>query len=71
MKQKGARPEDFMDDEDLQDLKDSRNLVDTADEMDLTGGTKSDLAHRGVEDLEQECVKLINAYPPLDTDVVL
>ncbi|KAJ6485636.1 hypothetical protein C8R45DRAFT_1062616 [Mycena sanguinolenta] len=37
---KAARPEDFMDEEDLQELKDSRNVVDTTDEMDLTGGTK-------------------------------
>ncbi|KAG5644860.1 hypothetical protein DXG03_007501 [Asterophora parasitica] len=36
-KQKTARPEDFMDEEDLQELKDSRNLVDTTEEMDLTG----------------------------------
>ncbi|KAF8892162.1 hypothetical protein BD779DRAFT_95881 [Infundibulicybe gibba] len=38
-KQKTARPEDFMDEEDLQELKDSRKLVDTTDEMDLTAGT--------------------------------
>jgi hypothetical protein len=30
-----------MDEEDLQELKDSRTIVDTADEMDLTGqGTR-------------------------------
>ncbi|KAK7031616.1 hypothetical protein R3P38DRAFT_821959 [Favolaschia claudopus] len=32
---KALRPEDFMDEEDLQELKDSRNVVDTTDEMDL------------------------------------
>ncbi|KAF7371047.1 G-patch domain [Mycena sanguinolenta] len=37
---KAARPEDYMDEEDLQELRDSRNVVDTTDEMDLTGGTK-------------------------------
>jgi G patch domain-containing protein 1 len=42
-----ARPEDYMDEEDLQDLKDSRILVDTADEMDLTAGGQS-----GVEETE-------------------
>lgn len=39
-KQKAARPEDFMDEEDLQELRDSRNLVDTTDEMDFTSGNK-------------------------------
>ncbi|KAG6879940.1 hypothetical protein C0992_009298 [Termitomyces sp. T32_za158] len=39
-KQKAARPEDFMDEEDLQELRDSRKLVDTTDEMDFTGGNK-------------------------------
>lgn len=45
-KKKAARPEDFMDEEDLQDIKDSRNLVDTTEEMDLSGGTKME----GVDD---------------------
>ncbi|KAH0583048.1 hypothetical protein H2248_010933 [Termitomyces sp. 'cryptogamus'] len=39
-KQKVARPEDFMDEEDLQELRDSRKLVDTTDEMDFTTGKK-------------------------------
>ncbi|KAG6902569.1 hypothetical protein C0995_014958 [Termitomyces sp. Mi166 len=39
-KQKAARPEDFMDEEDLQELRDSRKLVDTTDEMDFTAGNK-------------------------------
>lgn len=41
-KQKVVRPEDFMDEEDLQELKDSRNMVDTTEEMDLTGGRGMD-----------------------------
>ncbi|KAJ7580229.1 hypothetical protein C8J56DRAFT_962576 [Mycena floridula] len=41
-KKKAARPEDFMDEEDLQELKDSRSLVETTDEMDLTGGRQPD-----------------------------
>ena len=49
-KQKIARPEDFMDEEDLQELRDSRNLIDNADEMDLTGGDK------GIEVPEKEWV---------------
>ena len=32
-----------MDEEDLQDLKDSQTLVDTTEEMDLTAGGKSSL----------------------------
>ena len=32
-----ARPEDFMDEEDMQDLRDSRKFVDTTEQMDLTG----------------------------------
>ncbi|KAH8833057.1 hypothetical protein DL96DRAFT_1677302 [Flagelloscypha sp. PMI_526] len=35
-KKKQARPEDFMDEEDLQDMKDSLKLVDKADEMDVS-----------------------------------
>lgn len=50
-KQKVVRPEDFMDEEDLQELKDSRNMVDTTEEMDLTGGRGMDF-----EESEKECV---------------
>nr|GAT51423.1 G-patch domain [Mycena chlorophos] len=50
-KKKTARPEDFMDDEDLQDLRENRNLVDTTDEMDLTAGTQ-----QGQGDDEQDSV---------------
>ncbi|KAG6816148.1 hypothetical protein H0H87_008325 [Tephrocybe sp. NHM501043] len=42
-KQKAARPEDFMDEEDLQELRDSRKLVDTADEMDFAGRSGANL----------------------------
>lgn len=42
-KQKSTRPEDFMDDEDLQELKDSRKIVDIADEMDLHGESSGNL----------------------------
>ncbi|KAJ7860476.1 hypothetical protein B0H14DRAFT_3863818 [Mycena olivaceomarginata] len=40
-KKKASRPEDFMDEEDLQELKDGRDVVDTTDEMDLAGGMKT------------------------------
>lgn len=50
-----ARPEDFMDEEDLQELRESRIIVDTAQEMDLTGGTAAELSkRRGGENDEQE-----------------
>jgi len=40
-KVKSARPEDFMDDEDLAELRDSQKLVDTNEEMDIpTGGSR-------------------------------
>ncbi|KAF7345375.1 G-patch domain [Mycena venus] len=38
---KASRPEDFMDEEDLQELRDGREVVDTTDEMDLAGGMKT------------------------------
>ncbi|KAG6839878.1 hypothetical protein C0991_010860 [Blastosporella zonata] len=50
-KQKAARPEDFMDEEDLQELRDSRKVVDTADEMDFTGGNKG-----GIEEPENDSI---------------
>ncbi|KAJ6580975.1 hypothetical protein B0H19DRAFT_1113098 [Mycena capillaripes] len=37
-KKKAARPEDFMDEEDLQELRDGRDIIDTTDEMDLAAG---------------------------------
>lgn len=39
-----------MDDEDLQDIKDSRNIVDTTEEMDFLGGTQAEL--RGTADAD-------------------
>ncbi|PFH50306.1 hypothetical protein AMATHDRAFT_75708 [Amanita thiersii Skay4041] len=45
-KKKASRPEDFMDEEDLQELRDSRKLVDMTEEMDLTGGTQAELQQR-------------------------
>lgn len=40
---KEKRAEDFMDEEDLAELRDSRKLVDENEEMDLTGGTQAEL----------------------------
>jgi G patch domain-containing protein 1 len=52
-KKKASRPEDFMDEEDLQELKDSRDLVDTTDEMELAGRMQG---AAGGDDEDQECV---------------
>jgi G patch domain-containing protein 1 len=44
-----------MDEEDLAELKEGRNLVDTNDEMDLLGGTQAELGQKGgVEEPEKE-----------------
>ncbi|KAF9269258.1 hypothetical protein L218DRAFT_994162 [Marasmius fiardii PR-910] len=53
-KKRQTRPEDFMDEEDLQELEEGRKLVDTTDEMDLTGGTQAELRRRGVTEEETE-----------------
>lgn len=37
--QNAARPEDFMDDEDLQEIRDSMKFVDNRDQMDFEGAT--------------------------------
>jgi G patch domain-containing protein 1 len=38
-----------MDEEDLQDLKDSRNLVDATEEMDFLGSTQAELRSKDDE----------------------
>lgn len=49
-KKQAMRPEDFMDEEDIQDLKDSRTIVDTTEEMDFLGGTQAELHGKTAED---------------------
>ncbi|KAF9059660.1 hypothetical protein BDP27DRAFT_1431048 [Rhodocollybia butyracea] len=39
---KATKPEDFMDEEDLQDIRDSRKIVDTTDELDLASGAQAE-----------------------------
>lgn len=54
-KQKGSRPEDFMDEEDLAELRESQKLVDMNEEMDLLGGTQADIGQNGgVDEPEKE-----------------
>jgi len=47
-----------MDEEDLQDLKDSRNLVDATEEMDFLGGTQAELRGNADEDTDKEFVAI-------------
>ncbi len=54
-KKKAARPEDFMDEEDLAELRESRKLVDEHEEMDF-GGTAAEKRKQAGEADEQECV---------------
>ena len=44
-----------MDDEDLAEMRDAQKLVDTSEQMDLTGGTQAEL-HRRQGDEPKECV---------------
>ncbi|KAG7445117.1 DUF1604-domain-containing protein [Guyanagaster necrorhizus] len=55
-KQKTTRPEDFMDEEDLQELKDNRNIIDTTDEMDFMGGTQAEKQRREGADAENDSI---------------
>ena len=54
-KARAARPEDFMDEEDLAELRESRKLVDETEEMDLDfGGTAGERARQAAAENEQE-----------------
>ena len=55
-KKQAARPEDFMDEEDLQDLKDSQKLVDETEQMDFLDESRREGLSEGHDDLEKECV---------------
>ena len=48
-KARAARPEDFMDEEDLAELREGRKLVDEHEEMDF-GGTESEMRRRAGAD---------------------
>lgn len=43
-----------MDEEDLAEIKESRELVDTTQEHDIFGDTRAELAKRGGDDTEKE-----------------
>ncbi|TDL23705.1 hypothetical protein BD410DRAFT_746466 [Rickenella mellea] len=69
-KQKAARPEDFMDEEDLAELKDSQKLVDTTEEMDLIGGTQSEMRKRGEPERDSIVSALEDSLLPAPKDSV-
>lgn len=51
---KQTRPEDFMDEEDLAAVQESKKLVDITEETDLFGGTQAELAQRSGSEVEKE-----------------
>ena len=54
-KKKAARPEDFMDEEDLAEMRENQKLVDEHEEMDF-GGTAAEKRRQAGEADDQECV---------------
>ncbi|KAJ3912518.1 hypothetical protein F5877DRAFT_53947 [Lentinula edodes] len=67
-KKKAAKPEDFMDEEDIQDIRDSRKIVDTTDEMDLTSGKQ--MESQDDADVDPLAVALQSAMLPPSKDSV-
>ncbi|KAH7922217.1 hypothetical protein BV22DRAFT_1070870 [Leucogyrophana mollusca] len=58
-KNRAARPEDFMDEEDLAEIRADQNLVDEHEEMDLLGGTQAEMSKRGqVDDGEKDAITM-------------
>ena len=56
-----------MDDEDLQDLKDSREIVDETEQMDFLSGSRRQGLGEGNDDLDKECVNYCwLSYPETD-----
>ena len=53
-KKGAARPEDFMDEEDLQELRDSQKLVDVNEHSDILGGTQAEKMRRAQQSTEDE-----------------
>ncbi|KAG8221092.1 hypothetical protein J3R82DRAFT_2610 [Butyriboletus roseoflavus] len=58
-KARTARPEDFMDEEDLTELRADQKLVSEHDEMDILGGTQAERARKtGVDDSQKDSITL-------------
>ncbi|TFK92456.1 hypothetical protein K466DRAFT_480570 [Polyporus arcularius HHB13444] len=70
-KKKAARPEDFMDEEDLAELRESRKLVDEHEEMDF-GGTAAEKRKQASEADEQDPITaaLAASLAPAPTESV-
>ena len=51
-KSRAARPEDFMDEEDLAEIRESRKLVDETEEMDF-GGTAAEKARAAADSADE------------------
>ncbi|KAF8579945.1 DUF1604-domain-containing protein [Ramaria rubella] len=66
---KQAKPEDFMDDEDLAELRESKKLVDTTEETDIFGGTQAELARRGEPEKDSIANALESLLPPAKDSV--
>ncbi|KAG0694131.1 hypothetical protein DFH29DRAFT_961354 [Suillus ampliporus] len=59
-KNRPSRPEDFMDEEDLTEMRDDQKLVDEHEQMDLLGGTQAEMSRRGegADDGEKDAITL-------------
>ncbi|KAG1747898.1 uncharacterized protein EDB91DRAFT_1115387 [Suillus paluster] len=59
-KNRASRPEDFMDEEDLTDMRADQKLVDEHEQMDLLGGTQAEMSKRGdgADDGEKDAITL-------------
>ncbi|KAF9234104.1 hypothetical protein BU15DRAFT_53028 [Melanogaster broomeanus] len=58
-KARATRPEDFMDEEDLAELRANQTLVSEHDEMDILGGTQAERDRRvGVDDSQKDPITL-------------
>lgn len=58
-KKHATRPEDFMDEEDLQDVKDSRKIVDETEQMDFHSGGPREGLGEGNDDFKKEWVTVV------------
>ncbi|KAG8861495.1 hypothetical protein FRB96_002944 [Tulasnella sp. 330] len=66
---KAARPEDFMDDEDMSEMKDGQRLIDAAD-PDLLGGTEAEMRRRGATEEDDSLASSIRNLIPATEDSV-
>jgi hypothetical protein len=60
---KAATAEDFMDEEDLAEMRESRKLVDMNETMDILGGTAAEKQRRSQYSIEDEYVSFSTFVP--------